>query len=199
MRELNSSDSHKDIDAAYACFQKWMELRMGDIGFVLDTLIERAADSADPICSLIDTNSIGVAGHSLGGSAALGIARKRNDIKAVIALESPYMYDVVGVEGDEFIWNTEPYKCAVMNIYSDTGFPLVESDHKYAQNKKYLYNSENVEYYYIEGSNHFSLTDLVRTSPILCALLGGGYKKSGYDTLKLINDKSVAFFNKYLK
>jgi hypothetical protein len=56
----------------------------------------------------------------------------------------------------------------------------------------------NVKYYYIEDGNHYTLTDLVRKSPILCALLGGGYKKSGYDTLEFINQKSLAFFDKYL-
>jgi hypothetical protein len=50
-----------------------------------------------------------------------------------------------------------------------------------------------------KGSNHYSLTDLVRKSPILCALLGGGYKKSGYDTLEFINQKSLVSFDKYLK
>lgn len=85
-----------------------------------------------------------------------------------------------------------------MNVYSDTGYPLINTDNKYVQNKNYLYNNGDVEFYYIKGSNHFSLTDLVRKSPILCAILGGGYKKGGYDTLEYINQKSLAFFNKYL-
>lgn len=108
------------------------------------------------------------------------------------------MCDIIGVNGVDFVWNTSPYPCAIMNFYSDTGYPLIETDNKYAQNKNLLY-SDNAENYYIKGSNHFTLTDLVRTSPILCALLGGGYKKSGYDTLEFINQKSVAFLDKYLK
>lgn len=199
MKELNAEDSHSDIGNSYECFQKWMNLRTDDINFVIDTFIEKAVNENNSFYSLIDANSIGVAGHSLGGSAALGVARQRDDIKAVIALESPYMYDITGVSGSEFTWNTNPYPCAVMNIYSDSGYPLIELDNKYVQNKSYLYNNGNVEYYYIEGSNHYTLTDLVRTSPILCALLGSGYKKSGYDTLEAINQKSLAFFDKYLK
>lgn len=198
MKELNAEDSHSDIENSYACFQKWMELRTGDINFVIDSFIQKSVKESDSFYSLIDAKSFGVAGHSLGGSAALGVARQRNDIKAVIALESPYMCDIIGVNGNEFTWNTKPYLCAVMNIYSDSGYPLIETDNKYVQNKNYLYNNGNVEYCYIEGSNHYSLTDLVRKSPILCALLGGGYKKSGYDTLELINQKSLAFFDKYL-
>ena len=198
IKEIMTEDSHADIQNSYACFQKWMELRTDDINFVIDAFIEKSVKESNSLYSFIDAKSIGVAGHSLGGSAALGVARQRNDIKAVIALESPYLFDITGVSGDEFTWNTKPYSCAVMNIYSDSGYHLIEADHKYVQNKNYLYNNGNVEYYYIEGSNHYSLTDLVRKSPILCALLGGGYKKSGYDTLELINQKSLSFFNKYL-
>ena len=198
MKELNAEDSHLDIENSYACFQKWMDLRTGDINFVIDTFIQKSEKENEYFYSLIDANSIGVAGHSLGGSAALGVARQRNDIKAVIALESPYMCDITGIVGNEFTWNTNPYQCAIMNIYSDNGYPLLESDNKYVQNKNYLYNNGNVEYYYIKGSNHYTLTDLIRKSPILCALLGGGYNKSGYDTLVFINQKSLAFFDKYL-
>jgi fermentation-respiration switch protein FrsA (DUF1100 family) len=199
INELNTENSHTNIDNSYACFRKWMKLRTGDINIVIDAFTHESEKEINSFYSLIDAESIGVAGHSLGGSAALGIARQRNDIKAVIALEAPYMYDIIGVNGNEFVWNTTPYPCAVMNIYSDSGYPLIEADNKYVQNRNYLYNNKNVEFYHIEGSNHYTLTDLVRKSPILCALLGGGYKKSGYDTLEFINNVSLAFFDKYLR
>lgn len=198
MKELNTEDSNSDIENSYALFQKWMKLRTEDINFVLDTFIRNSPEDGNSFYSLINAKNIGVAGHSLGGSAVLGVARQRDDIKAVIAMESPYMCDITGVDGNDFIWNTDPYSSAVMNIYSDSGYPLIETDNKYVQNKN-MYQNENVENYYIRGSNHYTLTDLVRTSPILCAILGGGYKKSGYDTLEFINQKSLVFFDKYLK
>ncbi|GHU56439.1 hypothetical protein FACS1894132_13850 [Clostridia bacterium] len=187
MRELNTENSHKNIENSYALFQKWMNLRTGDINFVIDYFVKNS--------EIVDADNIGVAGHSLGGSAALSIARRRSDIKAVLALESPFMGDIIGVDGDQFLWNTSPYDCAIVNIYSDSGYSLIETDNKYVQNKNNMLNSEKVEYYYIKGSNHYSLTDLVRKSPLLCKLLGGGYSKSGYETLKFINEKSVAFFD----
>ncbi|GAB1476935.1 hypothetical protein MASR2M70_17710 [Bacillota bacterium] len=110
-----------------------MKLRTDDINFVIDTFIEKSTNESNSFYQLIDANRIGVAGHSLGGSAALGVARERSDIKAVLALESPYMCDITGVAGNEFTWNTEPYRCAVMNIYSDSGFPLVTTDNKYCE------------------------------------------------------------------
>ena len=199
MKELKAEDSHSDIDNSYACFQKWMKLRTYDINFVIDTFIEKSSNESNSFYPLIDANRIGVAGHSLGGSASLGVARHRNDIKAVIALESPYLCDITGIDGNEFTWDTSPYQCAVMNIYSDSGYPLIGTDNKYVQNRNHLHNNGNTQYYYIEGSNHYSLTDLVRTSPILCALLGGGYEKSGYDSLEFINQKSLVFFEEYLR
>lgn len=199
MKELNNENSHLDIQNSFNCFQKWMKLRTDDINFVIDTFIQKSLEENSDLYSLIDHENIGLAGHSLGGSAVLGVARQREDINAVIALESPYMNDIIGVDGNEFIWNSNPFSCAIMNIYSDSGYPLIESDNKYVQNKIYLNDYENVENYYIEGSNHFSITDLVRKSPILCAVLGGGYNKSGYQTLEYINQKSLAFFNKHLR
>ena len=199
MKELSTENSNMDIEGSYACYQKWMALRTGDINFVLDTLIQRASEENTSFYPLIDTARIGLAGHSLGGAAMLGVARQRNDIMAVIALESPYMCDISGVDGNSFVWKTEPYQFAILNIYSDTGYPLIESDNKYVQNKNHLYDGGNVGYCYIEGSNHFSLTDLVRTSPLLCKLLGDGYSKPGYETLKQINEICIAFFDKHVK
>lgn len=199
MRELSTEDSHNDIENSYMLFQKWMQLRTTDVNYVIDTFVSRSLKESTPFNDLIDTENIGVVGHSLGGSAALGVARQNEYIKAVVSLEAPYMCDIIGIDGEEFLWNTKEYSCAIMNIYSDTGYPLIESDNKYVQNKNYLYNNENVEYYHIIGSNHYSLTDLARKSPLLCTLLGGRYKTSGYDTLKFINEKCVAFFDIYLK
>lgn len=199
MRELNKEDSHSDIENSYECFRKWMKLRTDDINFVIDTFIGKSESEGGSFFRLINPNNIGLTGHSLGGSATLGVARQRKDIKAVIALESPYMCDIIGVDGNEFIWNTDPYQSAVMNIYSDSGYPLIETDNKYLQNKNHLRNNGNIRYYYLEGSNHYTLTDLVRVSPVLCTLLGGRYKKSGYDSLEFINQKSLAFFDEYLR
>ncbi|MPW26343.1 hypothetical protein GC105_11140 [Alkalibaculum sp. M08DMB] len=197
-QELNMEDSNKDIANSYMLYKKWMGIRMADINQVINTIIAETRQPGNSFYSLINPQNIGLAGHSLGGAAVLGTARMRDDISAVIALEAPYMYDITGYSEDEFTWNTEPYKSAVMNVYSDTGYMLIGNDNKYAQNANYLYNNGKAINYHIPGSNHFTLTDLVRTSPALCKMLGGNYSKPGYETLEFINEISLEFLSQYM-
>ena len=92
MKGLNTEDSDSDIENSYECFQKWMKLRTDDINFVIDTFIQKSIEESNSFHSLVNVENIGLVGHSLGGSAALGVARQRDDIKVVIALESPYSF-----------------------------------------------------------------------------------------------------------
>lgn len=197
-KEIMSENSHNNINNSFLCYQKWLTVRISDIDFTInDALIKK--NSNYKFFDNIDKDRIVLSGHSLGGAAAYGTARKRKDIKAVVALESPYLADIIGVKGNDFIWDERSYDCAMLNIYSDSGISLVENDHKYFQNKKYYKNQRNVEYCYIEGANHYSITDLVRTSPLLCQLLGGVYTKAGSKSLKIINDTTLKFLNKNLQ
>ncbi len=198
LKELQTEDANEDIANSFACYQEWMKIRTADISFVIDSFVAEAAKSDNGFYSLIDTSRIAAMGHSLGGAAALGVARQRSDIRAAVALESPYFCDITGYDDSGFTWNTAPYDCAMLNIYSDSGYPLIETDIRYAQNRRYLKNEGSVEYGYIEGSNHYTLTDLALKSPILCALLGGGYSAPGEETLKTINEQCLAFFERYL-
>ena len=77
MKELNTEDSNKDVENSYACYQKWMELRTGDVSFVIDSFVQMSDGESQPFCPLIDATRIGLAGHSLGGAAVLGVARQR--------------------------------------------------------------------------------------------------------------------------
>lgn len=197
-KELMSENSHKDINDSFSCYQKWMSVRINDIDFTINDALIKMRNNYK-FFEKIDETAIILSGHSLGGAAAYGTARKRKDVAAVVALESPYLADIVGVDGNDFIWDESEYDCAMLNFYSDSGYSLIENDHKYFQNKKYLKNEGNIEYRYIKGSNHYTLTDLVRTSPLLCQILGGGYSLPGKQSLKTINETTLDFLNRVVR
>lgn len=199
--ELQREDAKTDKQQSYEYYQKWMNIRTGDINFVLDTILGNASNGVDGIYSLIDSEKIGVMGHSLGGSAALAVPRQRDDVDAVIALESPFLYDIVGVENDEFIWIDQPYLVPVLNIYSYGAWDHLSEWAQYARNYHFLSNTpETVYNLYLPGRGHFSLTDLSLASPVMVRLLEGGKSIQGSEEyLNGMNKVCLDFFDRYLK
>lgn len=178
-----------------------MKIRTGDINFVIDYVLSQAKNSnTDGVYKLIDATKIGVMGHSLGGSAALGIGRMRNDVKAVIALESPFMYDIQGVKNNQFIFNNDAYPVPILNVYSDSAWGKLAQLPQYAENYKLISNNNNNSAFnvHISGVGHLSLTDFAITSPILTQLMNG--QISTTDTkycLKTVNKVCLEFFDSY--
>lgn len=200
-RELQREDAKSDKQQSYRYYQQWLEIRAGDINFALDTLLSKAASGAEGVYRLVDGERIGVMGHSLGGSAALAIPRQRNDIDAVIALESPFLYDIAGVAGGEFVWRYEAYPVPVLNIYSDSSWSHLAEWTQYARNYALLSDaSPNAVSLYLPGAGHFSLTDLALVSPLLTRLLEGAPPaRPGIEYLQDVNQACLEFFNLYLK
>jgi len=202
VNEFATQDAHSDRQQAAVIFQKWMTTRMGDINLVIDTILAKANEkgAATPY-QLVDPNEIGVAGHSLGGSAALGIGRMRPDVGAVISLEAPFMYDIQGTKDGEFVWNQEPYPTPVLNVYSDTSWSHLGEWTQYAENNALLSNTNPTAFnVYLSGANHLSLTDLSLASPFLTTALSGSQaSKDAVTCLKVVNKVSLAFFDSYLK
>jgi dienelactone hydrolase len=136
--ELPREDAKQDKAQSVRYYQKWLETYTADINFVIDTILSRADGDADGVYALVDSAIIGVMEHSLGGAAALAIPRQRDDIAAVIALESPFLYDIVGVDNDAFIWLEEVYPVPVLNIYSDSSWSYLSDWPQYARNATLL-------------------------------------------------------------
>lgn len=125
MKELAAVSPQDELKQSLPHFEKWMDLRTGDINFVLDTVIERVSEESGELSvyGLIDPSRICVMGHSLGGSAALGVGRQQDEIAAVIALESPFLCDIQGVDDDgNFIFEQSVYPVPVLNVYSDASW-----------------------------------------------------------------------------
>lgn len=200
-QELQREDAKTDKQQSYEYYQKWLGIRTDDINFVMDAILEKASNNADGVYSLIDVENIGVMGHSLGGSAALAIPRQRDDVDAVIALESPFLYDIVGVKNNEFVWLDEAYPVPVLNIYADASWSHLSEWAQYARNYELLSDSQaRASNVHISGAGHFSLTDLPLASPLLVRLLEGGEATGDSEAyLPIVNKVCLEFFDRYLK
>ena len=200
-RELQREDAKSDMQQSYHFYRQWMAVRTRDINFVIDTILEKTAPGADGVYSLVDVERIGVMGHSLGGSAALAMPRLRDDIAVVIALESPFLFDIVGAENDAFVFINEPYPVPNLNIYSDSSWPHLAEWPQYARNYALLSDpSATAHSLHLSGRGHFSLTDLSLASPLLVRLLEGqDAAKEGAQYLQEVNEACLAFFDLYLK
>ena len=202
MQELSSQDAQYNKQQSYEYFQKWMNIRTSDINLVIDNILTEAKNNnGDKVYKLVDITKIGVMGHSLGGSAALGIGRIRDDINAVIALESPFMYDIEGVKDGEFIFKDEVYPVPVLNVYSDGSWSHLGQWPQYKENYALLSGTNATAFnIYISGVGHLTLTDLALASPFFTDMFNG--HKSTTDTkycLKIINKVCLEFFDCYLK
>ena len=204
MKEIAADSPQDRPEQSLPHFENWMKIRTGDINFVLDTVIELAsAESGElPVYDLIDPSRICVMGHSLGGSAALGVGRQRDDIAAVISLEAPFICDIQGVDaGGNFIFEQSKYPVPVLNIYSDASWEHLRQWKQYGENARLLdMESEDIRNVHLSGVGHFSLTDLSLSSPFLTFVFDG-FKTNDApeETLKKINGICLSFLDEHMR
>lgn len=199
--EIQREDASTNKLQSLGYYRKWLEIRTADINFVMDTILAHAAENEGGVYTRVDGARIGLMGHSLGGSAVLAIPRQRDDVDAVIVLESPYLYDIVGMEDDKFIWLDEEYPVPALNIYSDSSWNHLSEWPQYARNAELLSSAPKAGLsLYFPGRGHFSLTDLSLASPLLTKALEGGQTKcDAAEYLQDVNHACLEFFDSYLK
>ena len=204
MKEIAADSPQDKPEQSLPHFEKWMNIRTGDINFVLDTVIEKVSEESSELSvyDLIDTSLICVMGHSLGGSAALGVGRQRDDIAAVISLEAPFLCDIQGVDSDgNFIFEQSEYPVPALNVYSDASWEHLREWKQYEENARLLdMESDDIQNVYLSGIGHFSLTDLSLSSPFLTFVFDG-FKTNNtpQETLKAINEICLEFLDGHLK
>lgn len=185
----------------YKLIQKWMKLRKDDMNFVMDTILKKANSDSSPIYSYINSEKIGVFGHSMGGAASVGLDRERDDISAVVNIDAPFFSELIyKKELDDFIAGNKDFTTPLLNIYSDDVWRQLESSSIYIANK--LNNKHFKEAYtvHFQGAKHLSLTDLPLFSPILATIVQRG--KADIDKLYCIeteNELILKFFDSKLK
>lgn len=186
IKEMAKLNPQKNEQEAYDAFRTWMEIRVGDLNVVMDDYCNNHGETY--FVSL---------GHSAGGSSAYGIARVRDDVVGVIALESPFMADIEGVVNGDYIFNEESYGIPMLNVYSDSSFSHLKTWKQYRENAN-LYESTDgdiVNIYY-PGVSHMGLCDLSLESPLLAALIDGDIPAvDAYTQLTMINRDILEFLN----
>lgn len=198
LKELSRENAKENKQGSLELYRKWMDVRTRDIDFVIDVV---KSDPADEIYSLADSEKIGVMGHSLGGAAALGVGRKNPAVSAVIALESPFMCDILDVRDGEFVFESEDYPAPLLNVYSDSSWENLSSWPQYYENAKLISKPDkDTHNVHIEGVGHLSLTDLSLASPVLTRILDRQASSvKAKDCLERINAECLKFFDCYLK
>lgn len=201
LNELNAENAKETPENSLVLYQKWMDVRTKDMNFVLDSVIHQYEGIPSSLFDIIDVSNIGLIGHSLGGSAALCMGRMRSDIDAIIALESPYMCDLVGIEDHQFVLDETPYPTNVMNLYTDSTWNQLENLPQYAQNVRLLSMvSDQITNQYLPGTGHFSITDLAISSPILTRFFNGfKTEMTAEETLIQINHICLNYLDSKLK
>lgn len=188
-----------DEEKTYQLSQEWLKLRMDDMNFVLGDILNKSgkADS-DIVYQMIDTDKIGLFGHSLGGATAAECGRERSDIDAVIVIDGTMLGEEIGFQDGKEILNTEPYPVPILNIYNEEHYKeALQNADNYA-NMVATAGAVDARQVVVKGAGHLNFTDLPMFSPFLASLLGTGDVDSKY-CIKTMNHIVLEYFNYYLK
>ncbi|OBY77402.1 acetylhydrolase [Paenibacillus sp. KS1] len=202
---IDSNMGRYTVEQTYGLIQKWMKLRTDDMNFVIDTILGKAKTSSDKVYQLMNTQKIGLFGHSMGGAASMRLGRERDDVGAVVNIDAPMFGELIyNKETDDFAASNQPYTTPLLNIYSDgVWVQLLQHNSKspYAANKVIDKNGKVVHTVHFQGAEHMSLTDLSLISPLISNMLQGGRvaEIDPYYCLETMNHILVQFFDCYLK
>lgn len=200
IRGVAMSQGSEDTEGTWALSKEWTGVRIDDINFVLDKVLDSDLDNKYE--GYIDKNRIVLSGHSLGGSAALAIGREKSeDIQALVILEAPFFADIIGIDGDKYVFTEEDYPLPVLHIYSDALYSRLDEITTYEMNYRLL-KSGNPIYVnkHIEGVGHLGLTDMVLVSPIITNMIDMGLDiRHAPETLPELNGYVLEFLEEFNK
>lgn len=198
-----------DDAAKHELTQKWLNLRVADMNFVLDTILAQAKDvNSAEVYRLVDPTQIGLMGHSIGGAEAGQVARMRSDIRAVINLDGDLDGEYVDFVGGKEVLNDKPYPVPILNIFTDDmarGLDAIPNVSDVVAAEHVLLTAPHGYDVRLTGTNHFSVTDLPLVSPFFVSMMRssvpevGGAEADPYATIEKMNGIILQFFNAYIK
>jgi dienelactone hydrolase len=203
--------SHGKFDDAteFQLETKWMQLRVADINFVLDTVLARAKkDRSDPVYQLIDPGKIGLMGHSLGGEAIAQAARERSDISAVVNLDADLHGEYLSFSNGKALINNQPYPTPILTLLGDEMVRLmaeIPNANETIAEKYVTATAPHAYEIHLAGTDHMSFTDLPLVSPFLVSMISssvpnaGGNEATPFRTLEKMNGIILSFFDAFLK
>lgn len=216
MRIQDTRDGSITEEEVFEITKEWIDLRLADANFVIDTM-EAASETAalsdtwnissedaqqvTALLPLIDFEHIGFMGHSLGGATAVSLGREREDIDAVIDLDGTMLGEVLYVENGIDVVNTDTYPVPLFSIdnqeHHDERISMKEKGEIYTNN--IVHDNAVIGYNtYIKNSGHMNFTDLPMFSPVLAKMLGTGEVNSE-ECMQTVNQLVREFFDEYLK
>ena len=196
---VNITNNDYDKQTTYSKTHEWLDLRTADINFVLDKILKAANDDIpESVRSMINTEKIGLFGHSLGGASAAQLGRERTDVDGVIVIDGTMIGEEIGLENGQAILNTEPYPVPLLNLYNDSHYEDAQQAGTAYNNLSASTHAKEAYDVLIDDSGHLNFTDLPLFSPALASMLGTGEVDSRY-CIETMNQIVLDFFNHTLK
>ena len=209
-------DSVTDPEEQYNLYVQWMELRTGDMNFVLDEVKKaceagksgtswvvsgRDTEQIQAVLEITDISRIGLMGHSMGGATAVELGRQRSDISAVIDIDGTMLGEYTGFENQELLIRDEAYTVPILEFNNWESYLELKEHIRQGgsyPNEVLISGASEGFTTTIRGTKHMDFTDLPLLSPILGKMLGSG-ERSTQETMSIVNKTVLTFFNCYLK
>lgn len=216
MRIQDTRDGSITEEEVFEITKEWIDLRIADANFVIDTIelaaggslpstvwniSDEDADRIGKLLPMMDFEHIGFMGHSLGGALAVSLGRMRNDIDAVVDLDGTMLGEVLYVENGVEIINTKPYPVPLFSIDNEEHHNeriATEEKGEVYSNNVVLDNAVIGYNTYIKDSGHMNFTDLPMFSPVLAKMFGTG-EVNPEECMQTVNQLILNFYDVYLK
>ncbi len=175
----------RGVSPAKGVYAEHLGIWTDDTRFLIDELESIQADERESmLAGKLDMDRLGVFGQSFGGVTAVQVCAVDDRCQAGISLDAGLPRDYTGQT------TASPLKQPFM-------FLLNEGMAHYVHTA--LGAVENTAYgVVVRGTMHFDFTDLYLYSPLLKLTMAFG-PIDGHRMIKILNDYTLAFFDKYLK